>query len=236
MLDELNPPAIHGEAIAGRSAEARRALLQITAGVVRSTFDLAELLYEVKSAGYYRAYGYETFGEYVMKELDIKQRKSEYLIRIVQVCKAVGLKRADYESAGVSKLRDITTLDPEGSWFNPETKTNEDMAEHIVDLIANAQTMTSEEVTERVLELKGMTGDDRPVVRSCSMTQSTWDNVVKVAYERMRLKLGSAGRDDQGMAREYTDGVCLECICADWLAGESEQPEDETGIPMEGEI
>jgi hypothetical protein len=230
MLDELNPPAIHGEAIAGRSAEARRALLQITAGVVRSTFDLAELLYEVKSAGYYRAYGYETFGEYVMKELDIKQRKSEYLIRIVQVCKAVGLKRADYESAGISKLRSICTLDSAGSYFNPETKTNEDMAEHIVDLIANAPTMDAEEVTERVLELKGMVGPDRPVVRSFSMTQAAWTNVVKKAFERVRKMLGSAGRDDQGMAKEYSDGAVLECLCADYLAGTQEE---DSSIPME---
>jgi hypothetical protein len=233
-MDPLNPPALHGEAEAGRAARVRKQLLLLTQDIKERTFDLAELLTEASDGDLYRQWGYASLGAYSEEELGVRERKAQYLVKIIKTCAAVGLKRPDFEGVGVSKLRNICTLDANGSYFNTETKTNEDMAEHIVDLIANAQTMTSEEVTERVLELKGMTGGDRPVVRSCSMTQSTWDNVVKVAYERMRLKLGSAGRDDQGMAREYTDGVCLECICADWLAGEAlEHEEENSDIPME---
>lgn len=233
-MDPLNPPAIIGEVVAGRSASVRKQLVQLSGDISRSTFDVADLLYEAQESGYLQSWGFDGLGDYAEQELGIKERKAQYLVRITKVCRAVGLKREQYEQAGVSKLRDITTLDPQGSWFNPETKNNEALDEHIVDLITSAEDLTKEEVYDEVMKLKGMVGGDRPVVRSFSATQSAWDNVIKRAYERMRLKLGSAGRDDAGMAKEYTDGVCVEMICAEWLAGEALESEQETEvIPME---
>ena len=232
--DHFSIPAIHGEAIAGRSATVRKQLIMLVGNIKQNTFDLMDLLMEAKANNYPAQWGFASVTDYGAQELGLKERKTQYLIRIGEVCKAVGLKRADYETAGVSKLRDICTLDPEGSWFNPETKTNEPLDEWIVGLITDAENQTAKEISEAVLKLKDLIGPDRPVVRSCSMSQSTWDNVVKVAYERVRMKLGSAGRDDQGMAKEYSDGACLECICADWLAGESlEHEEENSDIPME---
>jgi hypothetical protein len=100
-----------------------------------------------------------------------------------------------------------------------------------VRLILDADTMTVQQVRDEVMRLKGLTGPDSIVVRSCSITKSTWDNVIKPAYELARKNLGSKGRDEEGNATEYSDGVCLEVICASFLADPNNQPEIE--IPYE---
>jgi hypothetical protein len=94
----------------------------------------------------------------------------------------------------------------------------------------DADKLTVEQTKEEVARLKGQSGANRQVIRSCGMSLSTWENVVKPAYELARMKLGSAARDDGGNAVEYSDGVCLEVICAEFLAdpNNAEEPiEDE---------
>src|ERR1700722_4371882 len=219
MENLLNPPALHGEQVAGRSAAVRKQLVLLSGTISTNTFDVGELLHEADTSGYLASWGFKNLGDYAEKELGIKERKAQYLVRIIRVCREVGLTRAQFEPAGVSKLREITRLDPKQSWFNPDSKENEPLDDHIIDLIVEAPDLTREEVTEEVLKLQGMVGEDRPVVRSYSATKSAWENVIKRAMELMRAKLGSSGRDDQGMAKEYPDGVCIEMICSDWLAG-----------------
>lgn len=230
-MENLNPPALHGEVVAGRASTLRYELRTLSTNLKKHTFDLAELLYEASNAGYTREWGFRSLGEFAEQELGIRERKSQYLVRIVEVCKAVGLTRAQYELAGVSKLREITTLDPEGFYFNEFTKENESLTKHILALIDCAPGMSATRVQEEVLSLKGMTGGNKPVVRSFSCPQDAWENVIKKALERVRMRLGSAGRDEDGKAKEYSDGVCFEAICADFLAGDEVQ-ETET-IPME---
>jgi hypothetical protein len=49
--------------------------------------------------------------------------------------------------------------------------------------------------------------------------------VIKPAFELIRMRLGSQGRDADGNAEEYKDGAVLECICAEVLADPNNQPE-----------
>lgn len=232
MLDNMNPPAIIGEQIAGRSAAVRKQLVLLSGTISKNTFDVAELLFEADTSGYLASWGFKNLGDYSEKELGVKERKAQYLVRIVKVCREVGLTRAQYEPAGVSKLREITRLDPKGEWFNTDSKENEPMDDHIIDLIVEAPGLSREDVTEEVLKLQGMTGGSRPVVRSYSATKDAWELTIKRAMDAMRQRLGSAARDEGGMAVEYSDGVCIEMICADWLAGIETETED-TNIPME---
>ena len=127
------------------------------------------------------------------------------------------MTRIQYEPAGISKLREITTLNPEGTFWNKETRVSEPLDEHIVRLILDADTMTVPVVKEEVARLKGQVGPDRPVTHSYTAPQSAYENVIKAAIELARRMLGSAGRDDEGNAVEYKDGACLECICASFL-------------------
>lgn len=220
-----NTPAIYGEQIAGRAATVRKVLSALAGNVTEATFDIAELLTEAKSTGYFRAWGYETLAEYAQKELNIRQRKSQYLVRIVQVCKHLGVDRKHYEPIGVTKLREITRLNPDDFYFNPTTKTNEKMAEHIVQLLADAPDMTADKVEERVKELLGQTGDDEMVwIPAFPVKRAVRDKIILVAQELARRLLGSAGRDQEGMAVEYSTGATMEVICADFIVGNQDIP------------
>ena len=157
--------------------------------------------------------------DYGAKELGLKERKVQYLVRMVRICNAVGVKRADYEPVGVSKLREITSLDPNASYFNTLTKNNESMAEHIVDLLSRAEDMTYDQVKHAVAVLKGETGENQRVWVNYPVTKSCMDNVILPARELVRKRLGSAPiRDEAGNAIEYSDGVAEEMIHAEFIA------------------
>ena len=229
---------IVGEQIAGRAASVRRDLMAMVSNLSTNTFDLAILLHEAKENGYPAAWGFASLAEYADQELGLKKRKAEYLTRIVKVARAVGLKREQYEPCGVSKLREITRLDPEGTFWNRDTHENENLDEHIVRLILDHDKLNVQQTKDEVARLMGMTGPNRMVIRSCSVTQSAWENVIQPAYELARRILGSQGRDETGQATEYKDGACLEVICAAFNADPNNQPEPEephatSKLPME---
>lgn len=216
MVVRMENTAIYGEAEAGRASTVRKDLQRLTANIQQDVFTQADLFYEAQLNAYYLRWGYESLGEYAMKELGVKERRAQYLSRIVKVCRAVGMERKNYEPAGISKLREITTLNPEDFFFDKDKNQNFPLDELIVDLILAADEMTFQEVKDKVDLLKGQTGENKQVVRSYGVTQSTWDNVIKPAMELARRKLGSAGRDEAGTATEYSDGACMEVICVSY--------------------
>lgn len=234
-LQNLSPPAIIGEVVAGRAAYVRKQLMVLMGDIERRTFDLAELLLEAQDGSLYRTWGYDDIYDYASQELGLKERRSQYLIRIVKVCRAVDVARAVYQEVGVSKLRDITRLNPEASFWNAETKALEPVAAHIIRLIDKADDMSGDQIEEEVRRLMGQTGENRPVMRSYSVTQSAWDNTIKPAMELARRRLGSARRDEEtGNAVDYSDGVVEEMIHAEFLADENNYPEEQLiDIPME---
>lgn len=232
-MENLAPTVIQGEAVAGRAASVRRNLMSMVANLSTNTFDLAALLQESKERSYYVAWGFSSLAEYAEQELGLKKRKSEYLTRIMKVCKVVGLKREQFEPAGTSKLREITRLDPEGTFWNKDEHVSEPLDEHIVRLILDHDKLNVQQTKDEVARLMGMTGPNRMVVRSCSVTQSAWENVIQPAYELARCILGSSGRDETGQAVEYKDGVCLEVICAAFLADPNNSEDPGDGVPAE---
>jgi hypothetical protein len=221
-----------GEKVAGRAAHVRRNLMAMVSNLSTNTFDLALLLHEARENNYPTAWGFSSLAEYAEKELGLKKRKAEYLTRIVKVMQAVGLKREQYEAAGTSKLREITRLDPEGSFWNKEEHVSEPFVDYIVQLTLDHDKMNVQQTKDEVARLLGQTGPDRRVMRSFSTDQSTWDNVMKPALETARRMLGSQGRDESGDAKEYPDGVCWEVIAAAFNADPNNGPEPEE-LPAE---
>ena len=223
-----------GEAVAGRAASVRKALMYLSSGINHSSLDLAELLYEAQTNGYPSQWGFESLADYAQRELGLKPRKSQYLSKIISVMRAVGLKRTQFEHAGTSKLREISTLDPTGSYFNKDTHANEPLVDHIVRLVLDSDEMTVQQTHDEVLRLQGRTGPDSPVTRSYTVPRSAYEHVIKPAFEIIRMRLGSQSRDADGLAIEYKDGTVLEMICAEVLSDVHNQPEDVTiELPME---
>ena len=210
---------LYGEQQAGRAASVRKILSVLASNVHEATFDIAELLAEAKSTGYFRSWGYETLADYAQKELHIRQRKSQYLVRVVQVCRHLGIERKHYEPVGITKLREITRLNPEDFYFNPKTSTNEKMADHIVQLLADAPDLTADQVEERVKELLGQTGEDEMVwMPAYPVKRAVRDKIILVAQELARRLLGSAGRDSEGHGIwSIAQVAVMEVIYADFI-------------------
>jgi hypothetical protein len=220
-------------------ASVRERIKALSVAVEANTFELGELFYEAQENGYPQKWGFASLGEYAVEELGIKHRKAQYLSHIVRIMKAAGIQRADYQPAGVTKLRSITSLDPGATYFNQETKQHEDMAEHITALVAEAPELSTKEVDERVAHLKGMDGPNAMLTKSYSVTKSCYEDVIQPCYESIRKRLGSAGRDDTGIAREYSDGVVIEALCAEYNADprnfleETDESQAQIEIPTE---
>jgi hypothetical protein len=214
----MHEAVILGEAVAGRAVEVRRKLLMLNSGVNVSLLDVAELLYEAQNNHYLNKWGFESLPDYAAKELGMKPRKAQYLARIIKVCTAVGLKREQYNSAKISKLKEIARLEPEGEYWNYIDKVKEPLDEHIVRLVLDSDNMTVPQIKQEVARLMGHVGLNARVVRSYSTDLSSWENVIKRALERARKHLGSKGRDEDGKAKEYSEGECYECICATFNA------------------
>jgi hypothetical protein len=237
----MHEVVIVGEQVAGRAALVRQRLRDINTDAKITEFDLADLLFEAQEHGYPQQWGFESLPDYAERELGLKARRAQYLARITRVCRAVGLSRVQYEPAGRSKLREITTLKPEGSFFNTVTRANEPLDEHIVRLILDSDSLTYKQIKAEVARLKGQVGKDARVIRSYSTDQQSWDGIIAPALEKARRYLGSQGRDEEGTAREYSEGVCYEMICAAFNASldyEPEPPKQEeqqstVNLPME---
>ncbi len=215
---------IVGEAVAGQAAKrahlVRAEIKGLNELVTSSTFDLAERLAEVKGAGYYGSWGYQTFLDYVEQELDMKPRRAHYLVRIYNIMKQLGVPRETYETVSITKLREIVRLNPEDFYFNQKTGDNESLGEHIIRLVDVAQekNVSVEQIAEEVKRLLGLVGDDELTWWNVSVKRIVRESVILPAMEMARHRMGSAGKDEQGAAIEYTDGAVLEMICAEFLA------------------
>ncbi len=215
----MEPPAIYGEAVAGREAKSaalRKRMFMLSTDLTKNTFDLAESFAEAQESRCYIEWGFDTLWDYALLELGIKQRKAQYLARIVKVCRECGVSRKDYEPVGVTKLREITSLDPGATYYNPDTRTHEPMVDHIVEMIAEAPENSTIEVEQEVARLKGQTGENAMITRAYKVTVSAWENVIQRCFESIRKRLGSAGRDGTGEAKEYSDGAVIEVLAAEY--------------------
>lgn len=221
MSDPINIPAIVGEQVAGRSAKVRKQLESLNLLLVGSTFDVAELLAEVKAGNYYGDWGYQSFQDYVETMMDMKLSKARYLVTIINTSKKLNIPRTDYESIKITKLREIFSLRPfdeDGNVaFGIATKLP--IAEHIKELLGKAKSMSLKEVVSEVSRINGHVGDDELVfIPAIKVTKSCRDNVILPAREMARNKLGSMAKDAEGDAQEYSDSACEEIIHADFLS------------------
>lgn len=209
MLNET-PAVIVGEAVAGESAQTRSELEHLINNLQKSTLDVGELLYRVKSKNFYTSWGYLTFQEYI-QSLAIKPRKSQYLCRIVEVMTHMGIPRTTYEPVGIAKLREISSLDPAATWNDIPVR------DFITDLVANGQELPLEDIKRHVRTLKGFTGENDLVCKHWWFTQSALDNVIDPAIELTRKNIGTVGTDEEGMAKDATEASCVEAWATEYL-------------------
>lgn len=197
-------------------------LVSLIHSVNSSTFDIAELLYKVKSNGYYQI-EHATFKEYT-ESLEIKSRKAQYLTRIVEVMEQVSIPRTQYEKLGISKLREISSLDPALTWKNPLDNTETPMKQFIIDLVGAGEDMDLEAIKKHVRTLKGITGENDIVWRNIPFTRIVAEKTIDPALELTRANIGSVGKDDEGISKDASDAACVEIWAVSYMNDPNSNP------------
>jgi hypothetical protein len=226
MVDEQ---AVVGEVEAGRAASVKRAIKKLIHGVNTNTFDLAELLYEMKHNKYY-ADDFESFSKYA-KSLDLKYSKSYYLVKIVELAKGAAVEREQYEPVGLTKLRAISKLSLEGE-FNGVP-----MPLTINELMLKAANMSYEDVVQAVDKILGLVEDESLVWINLRVKKSVRDLVILPAVALAIKHMPESQKiDDEGNASDPGKGAAIEAICADYLADPNWNAEEGTNGKTEGVV
>ncbi len=211
----IAPIVLVGEVQAGEAARAKSRLEAIINSVNRSSFDIGELCHEIKTKGLYAPY--TTFQEF-SRTLKIKPRKIQYLTRIAGVFEQVGIPRSQFEPLGVARCREITSLDPQASWVNPETGGDPvPMADFIRGFVEKGEEIEMDDLKRHVRTLKGFVGDNDLVWVNLCLTRSVYDNVWTPAVEKAKALIGSVGKDDEGISKDAGDGAVAEIFATNFL-------------------
>jgi hypothetical protein len=217
------PAALVGDVDAGRAAKVKREISKLVKGTNAATFDLAELLHEVKTKNYFGDWGYESFSKYCKDIEGLKYSKSYYLVAIVSLMKAAGLDRAQFEPVGLTKLRTISVLNKElEKEFNGVP-----MPLIVNQLTLKASQMTAEEVQYEVDTILGLTEDESMVWVNLHMKKLGRENVFKPALALIKRTMGSIGPDEEGNYKDPSDGQAAEMLAANALA----DPNLNTDVP-----
>jgi len=209
-----NVPAIIGQQVAGEAAKVRMELEQLISKVNTSAYDIGELLHKIKKNGYYD--GFVTFQEYV-KTLQIKPRKAQYLRRIAEVMDIMEVPREKYEPLGIAKLREITSLDVNGTWTNPDTQVEISLKTFITAFIEKGEEMNLEDIKLHVQTLKGLADEDAMGWVNLYMKKMAIEQVVRPALDMAKMMIGSVGKDDEGVSKDASDGAAAEVVFVSFL-------------------
>ena len=215
-----------GEAVAGQAAQARAQLEALINNVNKQTIDVAELLHKVKSNFFYQP-TFDTWKDYI-KSLNIKERKAQYLTKIVETFTACGIERAQYEPLGIARLREITSLDPNASWTNPETGEIVSNAHFITTFVEKGEEIEIETLKQHVRTLKGFTGENDIVWRNFPFTRLVAENTIDPAIALAKANIGSVSKDEEGFSKDASDSACVEVWAIEYLNDAANNPMNQT--------
>lgn len=195
----------------------RRAERLIERHVGLDQFDIGDLLLEIDKRGIYRDRGFDTVVEFA-KSLGLKESKARYLPRISRIMELIGMPRIRYEAVTVSRLRAITSLDPDTLYTNPKTDEQSPMTDYIKllteECISKGESFPLVDVQRLVGNLKGFTGERDLVWRNLRFMRSVAEGVWDDAIELIKKHLGSVGRDEDGNAIDASDAAAAEKMAA----------------------
>lgn len=203
--------AIYGEAEAGQAVKVRKQINNLIKGINTSTFDLMDALHEVKTKQFYLP-KFETFIDYV-KSLDLKVAKAYYLVQIKTNMLLAGVTREVYEPVGISKLRTMAEI----PLVDQENNVKPAAVEKVKAMIAGAATKTGDELKIEVDEFNGNVGEDAFEWMNLKIKKAA-KAVIRQALDLIKLKIGSVGKNGDGVAKDASDGSALEKMSLDYLS------------------
>ncbi len=216
----LEPAAIVGEAEAGQASKVRKQLQNLIKGVNTSTFDIMDLLHEIKTKKYYHP-KYATFIEWA-KTLDMKVTKAYYLVRIKENMLLASISREKYEPVGIAKLRVIASID----LIDSENRVKQDAVNKVNEIVETATVTEADAIKTAVDTYNGHVGEEAFEWINIKIKKSA-KNVVRQALDLVKAQIGSVGTDGDGKSKDASDGSALEKLAADYLSDPNNTPDVE---------
>lgn len=221
MSTAITPLAvIEGEVQAGQGAKVCKQLKALINTVNVSTYDIMDLLHEVKTNKFYHP-KYESFKEFA-ETLDMKASKSFYLVRIKERMLLAGIEREMYEKVDISKLREIAVLEP----TDEAGVTSKIVLDQIKLLVMMGANKSLIEIKEKVAEFQGNVGEEAWDFMTLKLKKSQ-KAVIRQALELVKAQIGSVGKDADGNSKDASDGSALEKMALDYLSDPNNAPDVE---------
>jgi len=133
------------------------------------------------------------------------------------VMEALEIPRVKYEPLGIAKLREITSLNIDETWTNPETKAQTPIKAFVQGFVEQGDNLSLEEIKQHVKTLKGLVGEEAMGWLHLYMKQIAIDQVARPALELAKAQIGSVAKDDEGVSKDATDGRAAEVIFVSFL-------------------
>jgi hypothetical protein len=208
-----------------RADEVTTTLKQLDSQSASVCFDQGDLFVEVDREAHWMTLGHESAEEYYRSlNIDISKREILYRSKVSRSMAALGLTRADYAPARLSKLKIITELDVAGQIVDPDTEIAEPLAPIMVRLIQAAPFKKLSEIREEVDILLGKTGDEEDDLTWLNLPiRRDAKQVVEQAIELARALSGDTIDVTSGELKDISTATALERISADFLASPSNQ-------------
>lgn len=205
-VTDVQPQVVAGDLEAGQSVKVVKQLKALIKNLSVSTFDLMDLLYEIKTKKFYTP-KFNTFSEFA-KSLDgLKTTKAYYLVKIKEVMTAADYTREQYEPVGMAKLR----------WLSRLTTESPTEIAIVKALFEKAPALSVTELKNEVAVAQGLTGDDALVWLNVPMKKGARD-VIQQAITVAKYQIGSVTKDEEGMSQDASDGSALERVAQDFLS------------------
>jgi hypothetical protein len=152
-----------------RSEIVLNTLSELSKRVVNDFCEIAELLHEAWEYQYHKTRGYDSFQDYTEAELDIKGRKSHFLVQIAKTVKKLNIPWEDIKGVGWRKTAVIAPV------LNSENKQK---------WIEEAKTTPLAYLSEKVkAEKQGKEPSDTPPIRLTIQIDEDENTIIQAAID-----------------------------------------------------
>lgn len=197
-----------------RAEEVIREIIKIDATQKSNAFVLGDLFVEFEEGEYQHAAKTKTLKEFLKKyNIEISPREVIYRTKACRIAKKLGISRESLTTAGISKVKVITLLDPDTDLEHPNGE-RESMGDIIRDLIEDAPKWKIEELREEIKRLKGIEDPDSVTVdEKIQYTKVQYENVERV----LKLVAKQSGIDFSEIKSPAIKGLLYERIVDSYL-------------------
>jgi hypothetical protein len=206
----------------GKEPDIRERITELRETIEQSWFEISILLKDIYENNMFEEWGYSSFEDYVKSELDLEYRNAMYRVKIGQTISELEISKEQIAGLGWTKFKEIIPILMDEKLGLTKSKINK--------IIKAVEPMSFRETKELVSKIKeeqknGKTADVKEISKSNKVKFSFNDEQLQVVKEAISVAKEMIDTDNDSLALEY--------ICAEWLAQQMGEDEEEIDIDID---